>query len=603
MSEAVGDFCLQVRAALGAFASESQRQGRRLRELLDSSPAEFVEVAREVLLEVGEAPERRYLVALLSARGLLTGLLKELGRLDRGAAGAVARMAQRMDPGFEKALARSILEAQAQQAEDLECQLGLVEALTGGSHVLPLLGKLRHSENPKVRSKLARMLGQTARAHEWFNTMRSDPDARVRANAIESLWAARSPYAAACFESALEDPHHRVMANGLVGLYLMGDVESIRKLAEMAGHVEAPFRAAAAWAMGRTGDPRFVPLLRALRKDGHNPPAVLRRALHAITRIGHGLATARRARLTLRVVESGAAEDWDGAIWERAVVVARGEGGGELPEIRATEWILEADGQPAWRYAVQKIAAPARMALSFLLPVRGQETGVDTVRTSHWQRLLDGFLALQRQNDLMALQFYSEEPHAHYLERRGDILRIGADSRAPAEAGWEGGHLMGDALRLRTALAAEPEARHLPEGLAGALKAQAEALQAAHGGRHVLLVLDQPQEAAWSERQTESAWEWLQKHAVTLHAVALRQAPAEIKGGVSLLCRRSGGLFLESETLKGATTDACDIVASLYKSYRLTFPGKGKGQRKVEVQSCAHEGSTEWTGQENAAAA
>lgn len=603
MRELVGDLSVQIRAALGAFSSESQQQGRRLRDLLDSSPTAFLEVVRGMLLEARETPELRYVVALLSARGLLLALLRDLARTDRGAAGAVAQMAQRMDPGFDKALARSVLDEHGRAEVDPEFLLGLVEALTGGFNLLPLLGKLRHSENPRVRSKLARMLGKAARAHEWFNTLRVDPDPRVRANAIESLWAAESPYSAACFESALEDTHHRVVANGLIGLYLQGDVESIAKLAEMAGHQEGAFRAAAAWAMGRTGDPRFVPLLRNLRKDGSNPPGVIRNALQSITRIRQGLAAVERRQLRLRVLEAGMAQRVDGAEWEQAVVLARDEDGRGLPEVKGTDWVLEAGEQPVWQYAVERQEAPPRVAVGILLPATAQGGAAEMGRAGQWQRILEELLAQMRRNDSAAVQFYSEEPHPQYLERTGDILKIGLDEHTAGPMDWDGGRLLADSGRLRTVLAGVPEARNLREGPADPLAALAETLKVAHGARHILLVLDQPKRAVWSEARLGKAAEALRKHGVVLHGFATRNTPAEAKAGFNKLCRESGGALLESATVEEAAADAADVVASLYRSYRLTFPGDGRGQRRVEVQGPEHQGRAEWRGKEDAAAA
>ena len=107
----------------------------------------------------------------------------------------------------------------------------------------------------------------------------------MRANAIESLWSAEGPFAAACFYSGLQDSHQRVVGNSFVGLYLQGDPEGVSGLAEMAGHSDPLFRAAGAWAMGRTGDARFVEILRQMRRNPQEEQIVLRNALQSIGRI------------------------------------------------------------------------------------------------------------------------------------------------------------------------------------------------------------------------------------------------------------------------------------------------------------------------------
>ena len=595
----MGDLSVQIRAALGAFASESQQQGRRLRDLLDASPPAFTAVVRGMLLEARDTPELRYVVALLSSRGLLLGLLKELSLEDRGAAGVVAQLAQGMDPGFVKVLARSSLAAREQSAPDPEFLMGILEALTDGFNLLPLLGSLRHSGDPRVRSRLATMLGKTARAHEWFNGLRTDPDPRVRANAVESLWTVGGSYADACFAAALEDPHHRVTANALVGQYMQGKVESIRLLAEMSRHEEARFRAAAAWAMGRTGDPRFVPLLRSLRKHSGDSPVVVRNSLQAISKITHGLATAERRRLKLRVLGTGGAVRPDGEVWEAAAVLVRAPGLVELPEVRDTAWMLEAEGHPVWQYAVERIEAPGRMACCFLLPAGAADTG----RATRWQALVEEFAQFRRQNDSGAVRFYAEAPQLHFSDRTGEILKISEDAAVRRKVAGETGQLLGDSARLLAAAGSVPEARSLPEGPLGQLLPLTALLGATHGGRHVFLVLGQLKKPVWDKEELTEAADALRERGVVLHGFAVRSTAAEARAAFGRLCRESGGVFLEAPTLEEVSSDARDTVASLYRRYRLAFPGSGEGRRKVEVQGAGYEGSVEWHCEANAAAA
>ena len=124
--------------------------------------------------------------------------------------------------------------------------------------------------------------------------MEQDDDPRVRANVIESLWSVGGESRAGCFARGLRDPHHRVVANSLIGLYLQGETSGVSGLVHMAQHDDAIFRAAATWAMGRTGDTRFLPILRQMRRGADQDSTVVRNALHAISRINQATAAATR---------------------------------------------------------------------------------------------------------------------------------------------------------------------------------------------------------------------------------------------------------------------------------------------------------------------
>lgn len=583
----MGDLSVQIQAAVGAFAAESQQQGRRLRDLLDASPQAFLAVARGMLMDARDTPETRYVVALLSSRGLLLGLLKELAHVDSGAAGAVAQIAQRMDPGFERMLERSVLEAREAGAEDPEFLLGVLEALTGGLNLLPLMGQLRHSGDSRVRSKLAAMLGKMVVAHDWFDGLRADPDPRVRANAIESLWGLEGAFAEACFRHALEDPHHRVVTTALVGLYQQGNVESVRRLAGLSGHPDAAFRAAAAWAMGRTGDPRYLPLLKSMRRQGGGAPAVLRNCVQSISRITHGLAAAKRQAAAVRILEAGAVAGPDGGVWESVTVLARDAGAGGLPELAATAWSIEADGSAVWEYAVERLEAAEKMACCFLLPAGAAEAVC-------WQEAVDGFLRFRRKDDVGAVQYYWEDQMAQEIARAGEILKIGENAPLRRKVTWEVGELTGAEARLRAVAAKTPEARNLPEGPLGVLVPLTELLEQVQGGRQIFLVLDRLQRQVWDETELAEAEKALRARGVVLHGIASPSTALEAKAAFGKLCRQSGGLLLEASTREGMMRDVADAVASRYRRYRLSFPSAAAGRRRVEVQGCGYAGSAEW---------
>src|SRR5687768_8808131 len=111
----------------------------------------------------------------------------------------------------------------------------------------------------------------------------TDPDPRVRANAVEALWQSRQRGAEHVLRKATRDSHPRVVVNGWVGLYYIGDPGAAEGLLQLASDGSPAHRAAAVWGLGQLGDAVFQPKLQALVRD---PDAAVRRnALKALVKI------------------------------------------------------------------------------------------------------------------------------------------------------------------------------------------------------------------------------------------------------------------------------------------------------------------------------
>lgn len=113
--------------------------------------------------------------------------------------------------------------------------------------------------------------------------MLSEPDARMRANAVEGLWGTNSTAVRALLQELAADKNHRVAANALVGLHHMDAAQAAAGLENMARCPQPEVRAAAAFAMGQTRDPGFRATLQTLQKD--TSLRVSSQALKALIRI------------------------------------------------------------------------------------------------------------------------------------------------------------------------------------------------------------------------------------------------------------------------------------------------------------------------------
>lgn len=153
--------------------------------------------------------------------------------------------------------------------------------------MIPVLRQLSRHPNPHVCSKASLLLGRLHQNQNWVSYwvqgVLQDPDPRVRANAVESLWKVDSPKAREILLTALKDSHCRVVANALIGLYHLGDRGAAIQMRAMIRHSSAAFRAAAAFGIGETLDPQFLPALSSSMQD--DDPGVRRNVFKAMMRI------------------------------------------------------------------------------------------------------------------------------------------------------------------------------------------------------------------------------------------------------------------------------------------------------------------------------
>jgi hypothetical protein len=146
-----------------------------------------------------------------------------------------------------------------------------------------LVQMLQHS-NRRIRSKAALLLAPSSRNTTLLlDRYNRAPDARVRANLIEGLWSVEATGKSELLWKATKDTNHRVVANALLGLYRLGDPEAVTRLTMLAGDPKPERRGAAAWAMGRTADPRFAEILQKLFRADQGSPR--RNALRALVQL------------------------------------------------------------------------------------------------------------------------------------------------------------------------------------------------------------------------------------------------------------------------------------------------------------------------------
>jgi HEAT repeat protein len=267
------------------FGSQSVRCAKAIREIYLLDPVAFPPMVLEVLGSAPDSPGAQFLVALLASQPdwLRNVCDPEKHTLDQSH--DLVRRTHKVDSLAVLKLADIL--AQPASSTDAEARFAArVFAVLKESPppvALPALRQLSRCPNARVRSKAVLLMGRIYQNPKFVDRGALEQDPRVAANAVESLWGLTDSSAREAFVSAALDPHHRVSANGIVGLYLMGDECSIPFLFNLSTSEKSLARAAAAWAMGRLEDPRFLPRLARLRDE--SDPLIRQGAFRSIARI------------------------------------------------------------------------------------------------------------------------------------------------------------------------------------------------------------------------------------------------------------------------------------------------------------------------------
>ncbi len=169
------------------------------------------------------------------------------------------------DERFLMKLSRALDESR--EAPCLIRALGLLENSEDYSAFSLRLCRLTWHPDARIRSKAVLALCRIRPNRPVIERHMESQDARVRANAVEALWHTGSGNAQRLLKESLTDPHHRVVVNGILGLYYSKDEAFYGKMLDLAHHVGPSFRLSLAWALGQIRDQRAFSMLRGLQQD------------------------------------------------------------------------------------------------------------------------------------------------------------------------------------------------------------------------------------------------------------------------------------------------------------------------------------------------
>jgi hypothetical protein len=180
----------------------------------------------------------------------------------------VSHLFRKADPYFFTHLSRLAFGTQAPLSPSFTTRaLAILDELSKDDPIVPWLRQLTNHPDERVRSKAVKVLCRLRPSKSTVELHLQSTDARVRANAIEALWHTPGSEAAPIFKSVLNDQHHRVVANALVGLYYRKDPQALKMMINLTEHPSPMFRVAMIWALGTVADRRAVPTLQKLLGD------------------------------------------------------------------------------------------------------------------------------------------------------------------------------------------------------------------------------------------------------------------------------------------------------------------------------------------------
>lgn len=270
--------------ALSTFETDPFKARRALLELELQCLDRFHRVAVRKVISTEDSPGILYLISRLVARGRLLDSLLDRPCCDREIVVRVAQRALRVDRTLQGQLLKALESADRTGEPGRVVQiLKILGEVCDGPRLLTELGPMANHPNPVIRTRVLSLMTHHRKDVVWLERCLKDSEPRVRADAIEATWDMEPGEVRHLWEKAVLDPHHRVVANALVGLHKAGDAGAAEGLLRMARNTDPNFRAAAAWAMGKTGDGAFHGNLMELRRDDDG--AVRRNALAGLVKL------------------------------------------------------------------------------------------------------------------------------------------------------------------------------------------------------------------------------------------------------------------------------------------------------------------------------
>jgi HEAT repeat protein len=576
-------FHRDIAALLDSFSEKDTSRKQSLQQMLSSDQDAFSRASIRALATAACPAGARYVLHLLRKHNLLMEALADPRGSRREDAVAAARVISQIgapiDSDLERVLSAALtLPPSVASAARVLRLLEVLEAASPQPRFYLFQSELMSYPDSVVRSKAAFLIACSNKSVSLVGKLLLDEDVRVQANAVEALWTFEAGDARSLLQTAARSKTPRVSANAAVGLYRIGDLYSLRVLFQMAAHDDAGPRTSAAWAMGETGDPRFLPFLTAWfqRSSGNERVNVLQ----ALGRI-------RRREKTLAEAGSIEIRTWSAVVngSKRSLVLTLRSGDRpDLCAIKPTQFALWEGGTLIEDYEIAAQPNPALIVCGFILP--RFSSAADPYAMAVLEAM-ERCLPYKRAEDSWRIDRYLNEPRtepAAPLEKAAlpyeeSLLGVFAKTH------HRGFLAAGEALRK---IVESPGAKErAADDAIAAFDRQSDAMIKFSGKRKLFLFLA-AQGAGRVDRHIARLRSFVASERITLHGVALKGA-AGLEDFQGLCLASEGGTFAELRP-----QDVPGAVESLYAQsinrFEVTYRAPAQAAQTGSIQITSPSG-------------
>jgi len=572
-----------LRALVADFDQSPIANGRRMRELLQLNADDFHRSAVKLLR--GEPNRRgcRYLLTLLWTHEMLLPVLTDEA-LPIERALAAANTAAEVDPQLHIRITRYLIANTLEQQNIGESQstrlLQILAAINDSVSLQPFVRQMLLHPSPRIRSKLSLLIGRSQSGNRSLATLLSDADSRVRANAVEALWHNANPEICDLVRLALQDSNNRVVGNAILGLYFAGSPFSISAAIKLTSHPDPVFRATAAWAMGKTGDPRFLRCLGRLLADSTGP---LRKTVFGSISSIKQAAAARALAPPLHVEVLDVMQRPDGKTTVKAVVTSTDLA--PLPLIPATGFGVDADGVWVTEYS-SVVHTSDKLHLALAIP----SDWVSENNPLLLDQAVQGCVRSKRVSDQWAIVKYADEESGPM----STMMLFGENLNAPSpdrDATARLAYTANPTVLNRTAEFKSSRFEDEP-GLLTSFRSMIAAVPPGPAPRHLIAVIPYPglMEAQIPDQLIQAA----RAGRFSIHVLCWEPSAEFFR-----VCRETHGFYKESESFESLQVDLETLCAGITNHYRLDFQqgekdGVGLNALALEVYTTSAAGKAYW---------
>jgi len=535
------------------FTENPKLGHEQLREWKAADHAEFLRQAIDVLeIGLGNSFSQVVLQMCREDSSNLKQMLFTADLLSLDDAARLLRITSKNDPGYQVHLVSSVKAEFDQTGSGIESNeftrlLEILSKSVDPERMGGMLSKLADHPDLRLRSKAAILAGSLSRQSLSRASLLKDADLRVRANAVEGLWGQLDHEAVQLLKEARLNPHHRVSANALYGLYLAGDLSSIRGILKLARESDVARQLAGIWLIGQTADPRFhlvlhenlsvrtgrvkFALLGAMRKIKKRQDE-----LRAMPPLALRLVTYQRLQRGRVYLDFG---------------LMQNDGSAYSPQRLLPTQILVQDGNlriDGFHFEPRGNAQIAH--LSFLIPHR---TGIGNNLATQLVTAMESALKMKRDQDAWAIRKYR-------IQESTDLIEA-VDLHFSTDANELGSN------QLRSI---HGVAETWLQGVEQALDAFPDGVET----KQIVLVLDTELPASEGGPQLPVPETWPERfkaQGLVLHVVCCRELETETQDLWRTFCHTTGGVFLDASAAD-SLPQALQTIASLSSAhFHLTY--------------------------------